>query len=140
MVARRIVAVLAVAAALLLPWLARAQLLDPLTEIRYCGPPPRNADGSIKRSSAVIYAFRKQNPCPSTGATSGACPGWAINHAKPLACGGCDAVWNMLWMSDEAKALQDAYERKTTPPAPGIDPRACALRVIWRAPDPITPP
>jgi hypothetical protein len=117
-------------AALALSCIAQAQALDPFTEVRYCGVPARAADGSIKRSAAVLAAFRRANPCPSTGKTTGACPRWAVDHAKPLACGGCDAVFNMLWMRNDAKALQDSYERKTTPPVPGISPQACALQVM----------
>lgn len=115
---------------------ARAQAvdpntIDPLHDIRYCGAPKRNADGSIKRSSAVTTAFQMQHPCPSTGLQRGACPGWAKNHALPLACGGCDAVWNMYWANDKIKSCAsaeciDRYERKiyaSDPPQP--DTAAC---------------
>lgn len=83
----------------------------PLDETRCCVTPSRNADGSIKRSSTVITAYRRFWPCPSTNLHSGPCPGWAINHSIPLACGGKDEVSNMLWMRDDAKKIQDSYER-----------------------------
>jgi hypothetical protein len=109
--------------------LALADTPSPLTELRYCGPPARNADGSIKRSSAVLRAFQKIHPCPSTLLRTGACPGWAKNHSLPLACGGCDAVWNLVWMRGDAKEITDSYEREITTPVPGINPEACHLEL-----------
>lgn len=86
---------------------------DPrFVETRYCGEPKRNAAGEIIRSSAVRAAFQSQNPCPSNGNREGPCPGYAANHDRPLACGGCDAVSNMSWMRLDAKKIHDSYERK----------------------------
>lgn len=109
---------------------------DQLVETRYCGTPLRNADGTIKRSTTILKAFQKLHPCPSTGKTDGACPGWAINHTIPLACGGCDAVRNMDWMPDEIKSCagpwcRDRWERKVydqTPSIAGTD--ACTNGVV----------
>lgn len=83
-----------------------------LVETRYCGEPKRNAAGEIIRSSAVRAAFQFQNPCPSNGNRVGPCPGYSVNHDKPMACGGCDAVRNMSWMRNDVKRLHDSYERK----------------------------
>jgi hypothetical protein len=90
---------------------------DPLKELRYCGAPARNADGSIKRRTAVLTAFQRTHPCPSTGLTDKACPGWAMDHVVPLACGGCDAVWNLQWLPNSLKSCagtvcKDRFERK----------------------------
>ena len=98
---------------------------DPLAETRICGAPARDARGEIRRSSAVITAFRRVHPCPSTGLTTGACPGWAIDHQIPLAVGGCDAVSNMGWLPLQLKACagtvcKDRWERKVYAPAPQI--------------------
>jgi len=106
-------------------------VLNPLIEYRYSGAPVRNADGSIKRSSSVIAAYRKVHPCPSTGLRTGACPNWALNHVVPLACGGYDAVSNLVWMRLDAKKIVDGYERKmsaATPPYP--DTAACVNVVM----------
>lgn len=95
---------------LLLPILAFAQYPvspNPITQFeeqRYCGTPIRNSDGTIKRSAAVLTAFRKQHPCPVTGLTYGACPGWALDHTVSLVCGGCDAVSNLSWMPNAIKS------------------------------------
>lgn len=88
-----------------------------LEETRYCGAPVRYASGTIKRSTAVLRAFRGAHPCPASGATEGACPGWAIDHVIPLAVGGCDAVSNLQWLPDRIKsskdiAAKDRWERK----------------------------
>lgn len=89
----------------------------PLDETRYCTvTPSRDADGSISRRADVIRAFRKIHPCPSTGLTTGRCPGWAIDHVIPLANGGCDAVSNLQWLPLElktcAKICKDRWERR----------------------------
>lgn len=106
----------------------------PLDETRYCGTPVRNEDGSIKRSYSVLSSFQNIHPCPSTGLTSGPCPGWAKNHVIPLGCGGCDAVSNLQWLPVDIKACAgshcvDRFERKIysfdIPGTPG-----CEMEVV----------
>lgn len=103
-----------------------------LTETRYCGAPRRDANGDIIRRADVIYAYRKIHPCPATGKLGmGACSGWALNHNKQLACGGCDSVSNLMWMSSAAKKIVDSYELKisaSTPPQP--DTARCVNKVV----------
>lgn len=96
---------------------AMALAPNALVETRICGTPARAKDGSIVRSRAVLRAFQRQHPCPSTGKTSGACPGWAMDHVIPLASCGCDAVSNLQWLKDETKSCsgpqcKDRYERQ----------------------------
>lgn len=87
-------------------------------DIRYCeGQPARNEDGTIKRSSKAVRDFKKDHPCPVTGLVDGACPGWAVDHTIPLACGGCDSTINMAWMPLQIKSgpgtlPKDRWERK----------------------------
>jgi len=111
---------------------AMAQTVDPtLVETRYFGSPIRNADGTIKRRSDVLKAFQAIHPCPSTGLTTGACPGFAKNHDIPLGCGGADAVSNLTWQSTAAKKLIDAYELKIYqhyPPFP--DTARCRFQIV----------
>lgn len=52
-----------------------------------------------KRSGSARNEFRKYNPCPATGRTTGACPGWHVDHIVPLACGGADKPYNMQWLT-----------------------------------------
>src|ERR1700746_3387090 len=52
---------------------------------------------SCARSREVTREFQREHPCPSTGRTSGACPGYRKDHVEPLACGGPDAVSNLKW-------------------------------------------
>lgn len=109
---------------------------DPMIETRYCGAPVRNADGTIHRSATVLAAFKRIHPCPSTGLTTGACAGWAVNHDRPLACGGCDAVSNMSWMPLDVKSCfaphcVDRYERRINalnPPLP--DTANCVNEIV----------
>ena len=89
--------------------------LPAMEELRYCGIPKRDNDGSISRSTRVIAKFKEIHPCPENGKTSGACPGWAIDHVIPLACGGCDSISNMQWLPNRLKSSnsgKDRFERK----------------------------
>lgn len=108
-------ALLAVTALLCAVTVGNAQI-PATTEVRYCGPPARLADGTIRRRSDVVAAFRKTHPCPATGLRTGACSGWAIDHVIPLACGGCDAVGNLQWLPTLLKSAsgtlpKDRWER-----------------------------
>ena len=90
--------------------------MDPLKEYRYCGVPKRDAGGDIYRSYRVYAAFRKIYPCPSTGLTAGRCDGWQVDHVRPLASCGGDAVSNMQWLPVEIKTCagalcKDRWER-----------------------------
>lgn len=83
---------------------------------RFCGAPARDSAGKIKRSSAAKAEFARMYACPSTGETSGSCPGWSIDHIIPLACGGCDSPHNMQWLdlrikSCAGQACKDRWER-----------------------------
>jgi 5-methylcytosine-specific restriction endonuclease McrA len=53
------------------------------------------------RDRNVPAAFQREFPCPSTGKTTGACPGWERDHFIPLCAGGPDTVANLNWMSIE---------------------------------------
>ena len=105
-------------AAIFLALLSAHAFADPaLNETRCCVTPIRNADGSIHRRSDVLRAFKKIHPCPATGLSTGACPGWAINHNYPLACGGLDIVSNLMWLPTVLKSGRgfypiDRWERK----------------------------
>jgi hypothetical protein len=71
----------------------------------------RDRHGRIQRSATAKHAFQRQNPCPSTGRKTGACPGYVIDHIKPLACGGADAPSNMQWQTRGAAKAKDKWER-----------------------------
>lgn len=104
--------------------------LDPYQDYRYCGPPKRNSVGTIVRDSKVTYYYRKIHRCPSTGSYTGACPNYAMNHVVPLACGGCDAVYNLTWMRNDIKKLQDGVERHIYAIEPVIaDTEACTFQI-----------
>lgn len=111
---------------------------DAYTDPKECGFVPRNADGTIKRSSAEVAHFQLVNPCPSTGLTTGSCPGWSVDHIKPLACGGCDKIVNMAWMPNPIKSCSGTYckdrlERKIQyykGPIPGMNESSCKTTII----------
>jgi hypothetical protein len=64
------------------------------------------------RSHAARNGFQSTHPCPSTGRSYGACPGYVVDHVKPLACGGADAPYNMQWQTVSEGKAKDKWERK----------------------------
>jgi len=64
------------------------------------------------RSREVTREFQREHPCPSTGRTTGACPGYRKDHIRALACGGPDAVSNLQWQTIAEARAKDAWERK----------------------------
>lgn len=64
------------------------------------------------RSSAVLSAFKRQSPCPATGARRGACPGYVIDHIIPLCAGGSDLLRNLQWQTRADSLLKDREERR----------------------------
>jgi hypothetical protein len=75
-----------------------------------CDTCPRDSYGHIKRSRAAIKEFKRTHPCPATGDSTGPCPGYVIDHIKPLYKGGCDCPENMQWQTDSAAKEKDKWE------------------------------
>lgn len=72
----------------------------------------RDSNGRIKRSGSAKHAFMQGHPCPTTGATSGKCPGYVIDHIQALAVGGADDPSNMQWQTKEEAKAKDKWERR----------------------------
>lgn len=70
------------------------------------------AAAEIKRDPAVPRAFQIANPCPSTGLSKGACPGWIRDHIVALCRGGPDTVENLQWQTVEDAKAKDRWECK----------------------------
>lgn len=64
------------------------------------------------RDPNVPRQYEKLHPCPSTGKTSGACPGYVRDHVTPLCKGGPDTTANMQWQTTEAGKAKDRVECK----------------------------
>lgn len=73
---------------------------------------PKYGTPELKRDPAQRAAFQRSRPCPSTGKTSGACPGYVVDHIRPLAKGGADHPSNMQWQTVESAKVKDKWERK----------------------------
>ena len=74
-------------------------------------PPLQSKSGSsTKRSKAERDEFMREHPCPSTGKTSGACPGYVVDHVRALKHGGPDAPSNMQWQTIDAAKAKDKWE------------------------------
>jgi hypothetical protein len=67
-------------------------------------------DAASARDHRVPHEFQHTHPCPSTGRTSGACPGYVRDHIKPLCKGGPDTADNMQWQTVERAKAKDRRE------------------------------
>jgi hypothetical protein len=74
--------------------------------------PPAAKGTKPKRSTEAKDLFKHSHPCPSTGKSRGACPGYVIDHIIPLCAGGADAPSNMQWQTAAAAKAKDATERR----------------------------
>jgi hypothetical protein len=70
----------------------------------------RDRHGRIKRSESAKHDFKRSHPCPSTGKSGGACPGYVIDHVQALKHGGADHPGNMQWQTKEAAKAKDRWE------------------------------
>lgn len=70
----------------------------------------RNSHGKIARSGRARSEFKSSHPCPSTGRSSGGCPGYVIDHVRPLKRGGADTAGNMQWQTKAAAREKDKWE------------------------------
>lgn len=68
---------------------------------------------AIERSRTVPRDFQRANPCPSTGQTKGACPGYVRDHIVPLCAGGPDHPSNLQWQTVADGKAKDRQEVRT---------------------------
>jgi hypothetical protein len=85
------------------------------TTPRRCDTCERDTGGKIRRSASARAAFRREHPCPATGSTSGACPGYVIDHVEALCVGGKDAPENMQWQTLAEARAKDRWECAAAP-------------------------
>ncbi len=69
-----------------------------------------HSHGHAKRSETERHAFMHTHPCPSTVKTSGACPGYVVDHITPLKRGGADLPSNMQWQTVQQGKAKDKWE------------------------------
>lgn len=75
------------------------------------------------RNPATVRAFKRINPCPANGRKYGACPGWVMDHVKPLKCGGRDLIENIQWQTRADSLRKDRWEIRGDskhPPCSGL--------------------
>lgn len=70
------------------------------------------ADAAQPRDRNARAAFMREHPCPATGATRGPCPGYVVDHVKPLCAGGADHPSNMQYQTIEDAKIKDRDERR----------------------------
>ena len=67
----------------------------------------------VKLQNAIQKKRReimKRTPCPSTGKTPGACPGYEVDYIQALKHGGADDPSNMQWQMVDAAKAKDKRE------------------------------
>jgi hypothetical protein len=77
----------------------------------YLALAPALASAGEPRSLEVKHEFQRQHPCPSTGGTTGPCPGYIKDHIIPLAGGGPDYPANLQWQTVAEAKAKDKWER-----------------------------
>ena len=70
----------------------------------------RDSKSKIARDPAQRAKFERSHPCPSTGKRSGACPGYVVDHVRPLKRGEADRPENMQWQTTAAAKQKDKTE------------------------------
>lgn len=68
---------------------------------------------AVERSSKHRAAFQRANPCPANGKKRGPCPGYVVDHIKPLCAGGPDEPANMQWQTVKDAREKDREEWRT---------------------------
>lgn len=66
---------------------------------------------TIYRSGYQVKLFRKSHICPSTHEKSLKCPGYIVDHIRPLCAGGPDRPSNMQYQTYAASLRKDREER-----------------------------
>lgn len=74
----------------------------------FCTP----AQAKQPRSHKAIASFKHANPCPANGHTKGKCPGYVIDHIRPLCAGGPDTPVNMQSQGRAESKIKDAQEAR----------------------------
>jgi hypothetical protein len=64
------------------------------------------------RHHAPLVAFAKAHPCPATGEPVTHCPGYVIDHVKPLCDCGKDEPANMQWERAAVAKKKDRLENQ----------------------------
>lgn len=65
---------------------------------------------AMARDRGEVRLFRSHNPCPVTQRTTGACPGFVVDHIIPLCAGGLDSPSNMQWQPRAQSREKDKIE------------------------------
>jgi hypothetical protein len=82
--------------------------------INICSASWVHAACPVTRSRAVLLAFVKMNPCPSTGKRETHCPGFVLDHIEPLCLIGKagDVVENLQWQRYRPDSLEKDKEER----------------------------
>lgn len=88
----------------------------------------RDEHGKIAWSEKARAEFRNSHPCPSTGKTRGACPGYVIDHVQALKHGGTLFAARSVRQFHGRVVRGDASRAVTEEILPILEPRDPRLR------------
>ena len=71
---------------------------------------PYGHHATTKRDPAQRRAFQRAHPCPATGRKTGSCPGYVVDHIRPLKRGSPDRPSNMQWQTRADAKAKDRWE------------------------------
>ena len=87
-------------------WLSRQCAISAAIALALAQP----AIAKSERDPHQRAAFVKVHPCPANGKTRGSCPGYVVDHIKPLCAGGADYPSNMQWQTVAEAKKKDRLE------------------------------
>ena len=79
-------------------------------QAKKCARCKRDSKGRIARSAEAKREFKKAHLCPAIGKSTGACPGYVIDHVVPLKRGGADHPSNMQRQTKAEARAKDKTE------------------------------
>src|SRR5258706_6091619 len=71
-------------------------------------------DAKTHRPASAKAEFKREHPCPSPRNRSRACPGYVIDHIRPLACGGL-SPGNMQFQTIADAKAKEKWDAKQCP-------------------------
>lgn len=81
-----------------------------------------DTSAAATRSQQAKAEFKRMVPCPMNGNTKGSCPGYEIDHIKPLCAGGSDTADNMQWLTVTSHRRKTKEDMKTCSAMKVINP------------------
>ncbi len=87
---------------------------------------------ALPRDAQQKAEFRKANPCPSSGSTSGPCSGYHVDHKKALMNGGKDRPSNMQWLAEPEHKVKTKKDFASCKDSYSCKHKTAKKRLPWK--------